>query len=291
MDSQLQSLSGILNQIVCGDAVERLRTLPDVSIDCTVTSPPYFQQRDYPSDAQIGAEATPEAFVQRLQTVFGECLRVTKDTGSLWVVIGDKYVDGELLGTPWNVALALKDVGWRLRSDVIWQKPNAMPSPVRTRPTTDHEYVFLFTKSKKYYYDADAIREPHVTFTEKSQMRGGRSHFGKRGGTPEQGKNAGNSNLHSGRWDQAFHPKGRNKRTVWSISLSKFRDAHFAVFPKQLVETCILASCPPDGVVCDPFVGSGTTPLVARELGRNYVGIDCVEEYCEMARKRLQSTT
>jgi site-specific DNA-methyltransferase (adenine-specific) len=256
-----------------------------------VTSPPYFQQRDYPSDAQIGAEATPEAFVQRLQTVFGECLRVTKDTGSLWVVIGDKYVDGELLGTPWNVALALKDVGWRLRSDVIWQKPNAMPSPVRTRPTTDHEYVFLFTKSKKYYYDADAIREPHVTFTEKSQMRGGRSHFGKRGGTPEQGKNAGNSNLHSGRWDQAFHPKGRNKRTVWSISLSKFRDAHFAVFPKQLVETCILASCPPDGVVCDPFVGSGTTPLVARELGRNYVGIDCVEEYCEMARKRLQSTT
>jgi site-specific DNA-methyltransferase (adenine-specific) len=289
MDPQLQSLSGVLNQIVCGDALERLRTLPDASIDCTVTSPPYFRQRDYPSPVQIGVEATPAAFVERLQAVFGECLRVTKETGSLWIVIGDKYVDGELLGTPWRVALALKEVGWRLRSDVIWQKPNAMPSPVRTRPTTDHEYVFFFSKSKKYYYDADAIREPHVTFTDKSQMRGGRNHFGKRGGTPEQGKNAGNSNLHSGRWDQAFHPKGRNKRTVWSISLSKFREAHFAVFPEKLVETCILASCPPNGVVCDPFVGSGTTPVVARELDRDYIGFDCVEEYCEMARKRLES--
>lgn len=289
MNAQPSSLGGRLNTIVCGDAVERLRELPDASIDCTVTSPPYFQQRDYPSDEQIGAEATPEGFVKRLQLVFRECLRVTKDTGSLWVVIGDKYVDGELLGTPWSVALALKDLGWRLRSDVIWHKPNAMPSPVRTRPTTDHEYVFFFTKSMKYHYDADAIREPHVTFTEKSQMRGGRGHFGKRGGTPEQGKNAGNANLHTGRWDQAFHPKGRNKRTVWSISLSKFREAHFAVFPKKLVETCILASCPPSGVVCDPFVGSGTTPLVARELGRDFIGIDCVEEYCQMARQRLET--
>ncbi len=291
MESQLQSLSGRLNQIVCGDALEQLQSLPDASIDCTVTSPPYFQQRDYPSAAQIGVEATSQAFVERLQAVFGECLRVTKDTGSLWIVIGDKYVGGELLGTPWRLALALKEVGWRLRSDVIWHKPNAMPSSVRTRPTTDHEYIFFFTKSKKYYYDADAIREPHVTFTEKSQMRGGRNHFGKRGGTPEEGKNAGNSNLHAGRWDQAFHPKGRNKRTVWSISLSKFREAHFAVFPQKLVKTCILASCPPNGVVCDPFVGSGTTPIVARELDRNYIGFDCVEAYCEMARQRLESPT
>ncbi len=291
MDSPANPLHALLNTIVCGDAVDRLRELPDASVDCTVTSPPYFQQRDYPSEDQIGAEATPADFVQRLQTVFAECWRVTKSTGSLWVVIGDKYIAGELQGTPWRVALALKEVGWRLRSDVIWHKPNAMPSPVRTRPTTDHEYVFFFTKSKKYFYDADAIREPHVTFTEKSQMRGGRGHFGKRGGTPEQGKNAGNSNLHTGNWDQAFHPQGRNKRTVWSISLSKFREAHFAVFPQKLVETCILASCPPEGVVCDPFVGSGTTPLVARELGRDFIGIDCVEAYCEMARRRLASNS
>jgi len=287
MNSESNPMNGALNRIVCGDALERLQELPTASIDCTVTSPPYFQQRDYPSRRQIGAEDTSQAFVDRLQTVFAECLRATKDSGSLWIVIGDKYVNGELLGTPWRVALALKEVGWRLRSDVIWHKPNAMPSPVRTRPTTDHEYIFFFTKSKKYFYDADAVREPHVTFTEKSQMRGGRGHFGKRGGTPEQGKNAGNANLHAGRWDQAFHPKGRNKRTVWSISLSKFREAHFAVFPQKLVETCIRASCPPKGVVCDPFVGSGTTPLVARELGRSYIGIDCVEEYCEMARNRL----
>ncbi len=289
MAGRSSELDGMLNTIVCGDAVERLGELPDDSIDCTVTSPPYFQQRNYPDDAQIGAEDTPEAFVARLQAVFRECLRVTKPSGSLWIVIGDKYVSGELLGTPWRLALALKEIGWRLRSDIIWHKPNAMPSAVRTRPTTDHEYIFFFTRSKNYYYDADAIREPHVTFSDKSQMRGGRAHFGKRNGTPEQGKNGGNANLHDGRWDQAFHPKGRNKRTVWSIPLSKFREAHFAVFPPKLVETCIRAGCPVGGLVCDPFVGSGTTALVARELERNYFGIDCVDDYCEMARRRLAS--
>ncbi|HAY78332.1 MAG TPA: site-specific DNA-methyltransferase, partial [Planctomycetaceae bacterium] len=198
---------------------------------------------------------------------------------------------GELLGTPWRVALALKDDGWILRSDIIWHKPNAMPSSVKTRPTTDHEYVFFFTKAKDYFYDGDAIREPHVTFTEKSRMKGGRNHFFKRGSTPEEGKNGGNTNLHNGRWDQAFHPKGRNKRTVWSISLSKFREAHFAVFPEALVENCIRAGSPADGVVLDPFSGSGTTAVVAQRLGRRYIGIDCVPEYCEMARQRLAQTS
>ena len=162
-----------------------------------------------------------------------------------------------------------------------------MPSPVKNRPTTDHELIFFFTKSKTYHYDADAIREPHVTFSEQSKMRGGRGHFGKRNGTPEQGKNGGNSNLHDGRWDQAFHPKGRNKRTVWSISLSKFREAHFAVFPESLVETCLLAGCPAGGLVLDPFLGSGTTAVVAKRLERDYLGIDYVSEYCEMAEKRI----
>jgi site-specific DNA-methyltransferase (adenine-specific) len=191
---------------------------------------------------------------------------------------------------PWRVALALQDDGWILRSDIIWHKPNAMPSSVKSRPTTDHEYVFLFSKSKKYHYDADAIREPHVTFTERSQMKGGRNHFFKQGSTPEQGKNGGNSNLHDARWDQAFHPKGRNKRTVWSISLSKFRDAHFAVFPERLVETCVLAGCPAGGIVLDPFMGSGTAGVVAKRLGRSYVGIERSEEYCQMARQRLAAT-
>lgn len=184
----------------------------------------------------------------------------------------------------------LQDDGWMLRSDIIWQKPNAMPSAVKNRPTTDHEYVFLLTKTDDYHYDIDAIREPHVTFSENSRMRGGRNHFFKRDSTPEQGKNGGHPNLHNGRWDQAFHPKGRNKRTVWSIPLSKFREAHFAVFPEPLVETCILAGCPPDGTVLDPFLGSGTTAVVANRLGRDFVGIECVNEYCEMARRRIKES-
>ena len=217
-----------------------------------------------------------------------ETRRTLRETGSLWLVIGDKYDRGRLLGIPWRVALSLQDDGWILRSDIIWHKPNAMPSSVKTRPTTDHEYIFFFTKAKDYFYDADAIREPHVTFSEKSKMKGGRNHFFRRGSTPEKGKNGGDANLHNARWDQAFHPKGRNKRTVWSISLSKFREAHFAVFPESLVETCINAGCPPRGLVMDPFLGSGTTALVAKRLGRNYLGIDCNSKYCKMARGRLK---
>ena len=283
--------AALVDRIYDGDALEQLSELPSELIDCTVTSPPYYRQRDYTGSDQIGLEQTPEEYIERLVAVFRECLRVTKPSGCLWLVLGDKYVDGEQLGMPWRVALALKEIGWRLRSDVIWHKPNAMPSSVKTRPTVDHEYVFFLTKSKEYFYDADAIREPHVTFSEASKMRGGRRHFGERGSTPEQGKNRGDSNLHDARWDQAFHPKGRNKRTVWSIALSKFREAHFAVFPESLVEICVTASCPEKGVVLDPFSGSGTVALVAQRLQRHYVGIDCVEDYCEMARRRLRTAT
>ena len=207
-----------------------------------------------------------------------------KNSGVLW---GDTYRNKELLGVPWRVAFALKDSGWILRSDVIWKKPNAMPSSVKDRPATDHEYIFLFSKSRNYYYDADAIREPHVTFTEKSKMRGGRNHFGKRDGTPEQGKNSGNRNLHDGRWDQAFHPKGRNKRTVWEIPLSKFREAHFAVYPEKLVEICLLASTRRNDVVLDPFTGSGTTGVVSIKNGRRFIGIELVKTYQQMAQNRI----
>ncbi len=279
-----------LNQFLCGDAIEVARQLPDACVDTIVTSPPYWQQRDYGVDDQIGQEVSPAAYVERLCELFTELKRVVKPTGSMWMVIGDKYLKGELMGMPWRVALGLKDAGWRMRSDCIWHKPNAMPSSTRTRPTTDHEYIFFFSNGKNYFYDADAIREPHVTFSENSKMKGGRKHFGKRGSTPEKGKNSGDSNLHDARWDQAFHPKGRNKRTVWSISLSKFREAHFAVYPPKLVETCIAASCPEGGVVLDPFSGAGTTAVVAKELDRNFVAIDCNEEYCEMAKRRLEAT-
>lgn len=278
--------------ILCGDARSSLASVPQQQADCIITSPPYYKQRDYRGAAeQLGQETSPGDYVERLVAIMRECRRVLKDSGTLWLNIGDKYDDGRQLGMPWRVALAMIDDGWLLRSDIIWHKPNAMPSSVKNRPTVDHEYVFFFTKSKDYYYNADAVREPHVTFSENSKMRGGRNHFGKRGGTPEQGKNSGDNNLHDGRWDQAFHPLGRNKRTVWSIPLGKFRDVHFAVFPEPLVETCILAGCPDDGVVLDPFCGSGTTLLVAQKLGRKWLGIDCVEEYCEMARGRLAQAT
>jgi site-specific DNA-methyltransferase (adenine-specific) len=284
-----QSRSLPLDEIVQGDAREVLRGWPAEAIDCIVTSPPYWQQRDYRGNKQqVGREATHAEYVARLTAIFAECRRVLKNSGSLWLVIGDKYERGEQIGLPWRVALALIDEGWILRADCIWHKPNAMPSSAKSRPTIDHEYVFFFTKTKDYYYDADAIREPHVTFSEQSRMRGGRGHFGQRGGTPEAGKNGGTNNLHDGRWDQAFHPLGRNKRTVWSIPLSKFRDAHFAVFPERLVETCLLAACPAGGTALDPFVGSGTVPVVARRLSRHYVGIDCEPEYCAMARRRLE---
>lgn len=280
-----------VNHIIHGDALETLRQLPDSSINCIITSPPYYLQRDYSTTSQLGNEATADDYVNNLQKVFKECHRILKNDGTLWLNLGDKYQDSDLLGMPWRVAFALKTDGWLLRSDIIWYKPNAMPSSVKNRPTTDHEYIFFFTKSSDYFYDTDAIREPHVTFSPESRMKGGRNHFGKVNGTPEQGKNAGNNNLHNGRWDQAFHPKGRNKRTVWEIPLSKYRGVHFAVFPEKLVETCILAGCPEGGIVLDPFSGSGTTAVVALRYHRKYVGIDSNEEYCMIARNRLSQAT
>ncbi len=279
------------NKILCGDNRNVLKHLPDSLANTIITSPPYFQQRDYDHVQQSGVESTPEAYIQNLVHVFAECRRVLAEDGSLWLNLGDKYHprDGRLLGMPWRVALALADDGWFLRSDIIWHKPNAMPHSTKRRPTTDHEYMFLFSKSKDYYYDADAIREPHVTFSENSKMKGGRNHFGKRQGTPEQGKNQGNNNLHDGRWDQAFHPAGRNKRTVWSVPLGKFREAHFAVFPPKLIEPCLLAGTRPGGLVLDPFFGAGTVAMVALELERNYLGIELNPNFVQIAKRRINA--
>jgi site-specific DNA-methyltransferase (adenine-specific) len=276
-----------INSVICGDALKVLSEIASNTVDAVVTSPPYFGQRDYSHPDQIGNEETPNLYLDKLVAVFRECRRVLKNKGALWVNLGDKYQGGQLLGMPWRLAFALQGDGWLLRSDVIWFKPNAMPSSVKNRFTTDHEYLFFLAKSDDYYFDSDAVREPHVTFSQKSRMRGGRGHFGKRGGTPEQGKNGGNPNLHDARWDQAFHPKGRNKRTVWEIPLSKFPEAHFAVFPEQLIEPCIMAGSPPNGLVLDPFLGSGTTAIVALRLGRSFIGIDCNETYCDMAQRRI----
>jgi site-specific DNA-methyltransferase (adenine-specific) len=284
-----------IDQILIGDSLARAKELPSQSVQCIVTSPPYFGHREYAEgdsqiqSAEIGREPTPQAYIERLTTLFTELCRVLREDGTLWLNLGDTYRNQQLLGIPWRVAFALQDSGWLLRSEIIWHKPNAMPSSVKNRPTVDHETIFLFTRSTDYYYNSDAIREPHITFTEDSKMKGGRGHFGKRDGTPELGKNQGNPNLHNGRWDQAFHPLGRNKRTVWSISLGKLREAHFAVFPPELVETCILAGSPPDAIVLDPFMGSGTTAVVAKRLKRHFVGIELVPKYVEIATKRLSA--
>jgi len=281
-------------KVILGDIRDVAPTLPDNFFQAIVTSPPYFGHRDYSKGSnpnEIGRESEPDEYVENLVRIFRDLRPKLKSDGLFWLNLGDTYRDKLLLGIPWRVALALQDDGWILRSDVIWYKPNAMPSSVKDRPTTDHEYLFMFARTPDYYYDADAIREPHVTFTEKSKMRGGRNHFGKVGGTPEAGKNAGNNNLHDGRWDQAFNPKGRNKRTVWEIPLSKFRDAHFAVYPEKLVETCILASSREGDVIFDPFTGSGTTGVVAYRLARKFVGVELVEEYQRMAQTRLDEAS
>jgi site-specific DNA-methyltransferase (adenine-specific) len=285
------TIASFADRILCCDALEALRTIPDESIQCMITSPPYFQQRDYGTgESQLGNEPRPEDYISNLLAVFSEARRVLRPDGLLWLNLGDKFANGALLGMPWRVALALQDNGWVLRSDIIWHKPNAMPHSVTTRPTVDHEYIFMLSKAGSYLFDADAIREPHVTFSENSRMKGGRNHFGKRGGTPENGKNKGNANLHNGRWDQAFHPLGRNKRTVWNIPLSKYRGAHFAVFPETLVETCMKASTRKGDFVLDPFAGSGTVGVVAARLQRSFVLIDVSAEYCALIRERLNCT-
>lgn len=286
--SDINSLNWSEGNFIVNDSAEKaLKRMPENFVRTVVTSPPYLGQRDYGVSGQIGADCSPDAYVKDIVRVFSEVRRVLKDDGTLWLNLGDKYMDGALMGMPWRVALALVNDGWCLRSDIIWHKPNAMPSSVKNRPTTDHEYIFMFSKSKSYYFDADSIREPHVTFSESSRMKGGRSHFGQRNGTPELGKNSGKSNLHNGRWDQAFHPMGRNKRTVWSVPLGKFRGAHFAVFPEKLIEPCILAGSAVGELVLDPFFGSGTTGVVALNNSRRFIGIELNEEYCDMARNRL----
>jgi site-specific DNA-methyltransferase (adenine-specific) len=289
-----KGLEEFLGQVIVGDAREHVSLLPQESIQCVITSPPYFGLRNY-SDAEnpleLGREVNLQGYISRLRDLFRQVRRALRNDGTLWLNLGDTYRDGQMLSVPWRVALSLQEDGWKLRADIIWHKQNAMPSSVKSRPTIDHEYVFLFSKSEQYYYDADAIREPHVTFSADSKRKGGRRHLGLRNGTPEEGKNSGNSNLHNGRWDQAFHPLGRNKRSVWSLPLGKCREAHFAVFPEALVEPCVKAGAPEGGVIMDPFTGSGTTGIVCRRLRRRFVGIELLPKYAEIAERRIHAAT
>ncbi len=310
--------------IINRDALCALRELPSSSVNCCVTSPPYYALRDYGLDAQIGREETPEQYIGRLVEVFREVRRVLTDDGTLWLNIADTYCGTgnkggytdpknpkgrngqavsiartatgckhkDLIGIPWLLAFALRSDGWYLRSDIIWQKDNPMPESCRDRPSRCYEHIFLLTKSKKYYYDAAAIAEP-IAPTTAARYRGGRGAGNKYAEeVPGQCKvQAINRPRTGGYYDEALMPTTRNKRDVWLINTVPYKGGHFAAYPPKLAETCILAGCPKDGVVLDPFFGSGTTGFVAKQLDRRYIGIELNAEYCALARARIGGDT
>ena len=263
-------------KIIPGDCIAGLRTLPDASVNCCVTSPPYWGLRDYGHDGQIGLESTPEEYVARMVEVFREVRRVLRDDGTLWLNLGDSYKGGkQLVGIPWRVAFALQADGWWLRQDIIWHKPNPMPESVRDRCTKAHEYVFLLTKSERYYYDAEAIKEPAKCSSEGIRF-GGRKY-----GDSNDPKHATKSGNVSKEYSVA------NKRSVWAVATKPYSGAHFAVMPPDLVEPSIKAGCPEGGTVLDPFAGSGTVLAVAAELGRNAIGCELNAEYIALAERRI----
>ncbi len=291
-----------------GDCREILVSLPDRSINCCMTSPPYFGLRDYGVGGQIGLEQTPEEYVAQMVNVFREVRRVLRDDATLWLNLGDSYNGSDykdiqinspkqmtssgtnilylkpkdLIGIPWRVAFALQADGWHLRQDIIWAKPNPMPESVRDRCTKSHEYIFLLSKSAKYYYDADAVAEKSVRPGDRQTFGGAKSRANVimphdpryRHGSEQWGRD---------------HVQGstRNRRSVWTVATSPYSGAHFATFPPKLIEPCILAGCPEGGTVLDPFIGSGTTAMVAAQLKRKAIGIDLNVEYLEFVRKRI----
>lgn len=301
-------------QILDGDCRDVLSTLADESVNCIVTSPPYFALRDYGVDGQIGLEPTPDEYVAEMVCVFREARRVLRDDGTLWLNLGDSYagtgksgggdqgqrwqvagVDAtgprggkwkppplglkrkDLIGVPWRVAFALQEDGWYLRQDIIWSKPNPMPESVTDRCTKAHEYLFLLSKSPRYYFDADAIAEPAI-------------HKGRvvmYGDTQKNVVAAQDPKMRT-RIDQTVMVgESRNRRSVWNIPSQPFYEAHFAVMPIQLAQDCIKAGCPVGGTVLDPFGGAGTTGLAADRLQRNAILIELNPKYAAMARRRI----
>lgn len=337
-----------------GHVLDVLKQLPNESVNACVTSPPYWGLRDYGMAGQIGLEPTPYEYVTVITEIFEEVRRVLRPDGTCWLNLGDSYAndtkwggstggkhaDGlhgeavgrgkrqtglkakDLCGIPWRVAFALQEAGWWLRSDIIWAKPAPMPESVMDRPTRSHEYIFLLTKSDKYWYDHEAIKEPSVA--DYGSGNGfkcdSRLSFldgdGPRGSdTPWQPKSW-NGSKFDGPRDLAIHPNvgrkqrtaakssptvknscgahdapfgdTRNKRDVWFVNTEPFPGAHFATFPPALILPCVLAGCPEGGIILDPFSGAGTTAMVAKENGRRAIGIDLNEDYLKMSAKRLR---
>ena len=286
-----------------GDCLQVLQSqFADESVQCCVTSPPYWGLRDYGVEGQLGLEATPELYVEKMVEVFREVKRVLKKDGTLFLNLGDSYFGGggaheihhanitslkskDLVGIPWMVAFALRQDGWYLRSDIIWHKPNPMPESVTDRPTKSHEYLFLLSKNERYYYDAAAIAEPLDRPEEGSRKTPARF-----GGADKWEEAQKQSRLHSGNEYLGTINGTRNKRTVWTIATQPYAEAHFATFPPKLIEPCILAGCPSGGLVLDPFAGSGTTIQVAQQLGRQGVGIELNPAYITLADTRTAQT-
>lgn len=299
-----------------GDALEQARTLPDESVDCIVTSPPYYGLRDYGAEGQYGLEESPSEYVETMRALFSELKRTLAEDGTLWLNIGDSYAsdskwggatggkhskalhgdtsigrgrkhsglpDKNLIGIPWRLAFALQDDGWILRNAIIWHKPNAMPESVTDRLSSRYETVFMFTKAKKYWFDLDPVREAQ---SDVRGSRAGRNRFAK----DHSQEGAGSLNTFDPK--ASINPTGKNPGDVWSINTQPFPGAHFAVFPKELARRCIVAGCKPGGTVLDPFSGSGTTGLVAQENGRKYIGIDINADYLKLSLEtRLQNAT
>lgn len=273
-----------------GDAIDVLRTMPDTSVDCVVTSPPYYGLRDYGVPGQYGLEPSPAEYVETMRAVFAEVRRVLAADGTLWLNLGDSYsstpswgrgsgsslhglAPKNLLGMPWRVAFALQADGWILRNAIVWDKPNAMPESVTDRLAITYETVFMFSRSPRYWFDLDSIREPQASVGERHEGRSG-----YRDEHPSKGRIL----------TRALHPLGRNPGDVWAIPTQRFPEAHFAVFPSALAERCIVAGCKSGGTVLDPFCGSGTTGMVALKHGRRFVGIDLSATYLDLAlRTRL----
>jgi DNA modification methylase len=344
-----------LNKIYCENCLVTMGNMPDNFINCCVTSPPYYGLRDYGHPDQIGLEESPELYVKRLVSVFSELKRVLKKDGTLWLNLGDSYYNTsqgsgsnskkqlsnygsrfnirkvkyknikpkDLIGIPWMVAFALRADGWYLRQDIIWSKPNPMPESVTDRCTKAHEYIFLLSKSAKYYYDQDSIKNPvaDATILRLSQQiekqkgseripnksngnmkavgegRNPRQGIDTKGGNqgsikgiPPMAINGNGVTGHSGYFDSCGNLIGEgmaNKRSVWEVCTMPFKEAHFATFPEDLIIPCIKAGCPEGGIVYDPFSGAGTTALVSYKLNRKFIGSEISQEYVELANKRL----
>lgn len=327
-----------LNRIIEYNVLNTPWPLPDESIDCCVTSPPYWGLRDYGEPGQLGLEKTPEEYIEKMVMVFAEVKRVLKPDGTLWLNIGDSYCSSgtgsstekstitgglknqiesgkrpsklhikgikpkDLVGIPWMLAFALRDSGWYLRQDIIWNKPNPMPESVTDRCTKTHEYIFLLSKCAKYHFDQRAILEPvspntHARLSQDLQNQigseranGGKKNNGNMKAVSRKVSEPGYGIKNNRSFDNAMAimPTERNKRSVWTVTTEAFSEAHFATFPEKLITPCILAGCPKDGIVLDPFMGAGTTALVAMSHGRKFIGLELNPKYIKIANKRLK---